>query len=123
MAYATTPYLTAELPRVLPPQRLERVIDLGFIEFGRHRLNAPEMPHDLAEDYFTALITARRLSLECLSAEWPKREFRYLMSAIANLHGRGDFGLLLFNLDALCGDCPQCGKSVYPGIDTGADYL
>jgi hypothetical protein len=90
-------------------------MDVSLIESARQTdEGSPELETDLAESYHAAISQARRLAIGLLSLEWPKIEFRYLLSLLASLHGHGVMGFLVFNLDCLCGRCPKCDELVYP---------
>jgi hypothetical protein len=113
-AYAAVPHVVRELGRVEPRKRFDYLVELGLIESARQQSGSPAVPVDLAGAYYEAVGQSKRFAVECLALDWPKIEFRYLLSVLASLHGHGVMGNLLFNLDCLCGDCPKCGECVYP---------
>jgi len=113
-AYAAVPHIVRELERIAPRNRLNYLVEVAEIEAARHETTSPRLPPDLGEAYHAAIAHARQLAVECLSLEWPKIEFRYLLSVLASLHGHGVLGDLIFYLDALCGECEKCGGCVYP---------
>ena len=112
-AYAAIPYLVQELDRLTPTKRFEYLVDVGLAESARQTAGAPVLPPDLADAYHAAIVRARQLALECLSVEWSKVEFRYLLSIIASLHGHGVMGDLLFSFDTIWERCPSCGELVH----------
>jgi hypothetical protein len=123
-AYATLPHVVQELHRVEPLNRFDYLVELALIESARQTGGAsPVLPHDLAESYYTAIRDARQMAVELLSLDWPKIEFRYLMSILASLHGHAGLGDLIFNLDSLCGECPKCGEFVYPDRIQDSGYI
>jgi hypothetical protein len=114
-AYAAVPLVVRELGRVELSRRFDYMVRLGLIESARQTdSQAPTLPADFALEYHAAIADAGRLAAGLLALEWPKLEFRYLLSAIASLYGHGIMGNLLFRLDGLSGDCPGCGKCIYP---------
>ena len=122
-AYAAVPHIVHALSRVAPKNRLDYLTDIVFIDDDRRLPEAPKLPEDLAEVYHAAIGEARRLAIECLSVEWGKIEFRYILSVIATLHGHGFLGSMLFNLDSLSGPCPKCGEEVYPDTLQDSGYV
>ncbi len=114
-AFAAVPHVLKDLHLVEPRRRLEYLVGLSMIESARQMdSGAPALAADLADAYHKAVAQARRFAVELLALEWPKIEFRYILSILAGLHGHGVLGDLIFNMDSLCGDCPKCGESVYP---------
>jgi hypothetical protein len=113
-AYAAVPHVVAELPRIPSRKRFDYLLEVGLIESARQQVGAPELAIDLADAYHKAIGRARALAVECLSLDWPKIEFRYLLCILSSLHGHGGLGELLFHLDCLCGECSKCGECVYP---------
>lgn len=112
-AYAVVPYVARELAHVAPHDRLMYFVQLGLIESARQS-SAPEIPDDLAASYHAAVAELGRVSVESLLGTWDKPDFRFLLGAVSSLCGHGALGNILFKLDALGGQCPNCGKWVYP---------
>jgi hypothetical protein len=123
-AYAAVPHVVRELDRVEPRKRFDYLVELALIESARQTdAGAPALASDLADSYHAALTHARRFAVGLLSLEWPKIEFRYLLSILATLQGHGVMGNLLFNLDCLCGNCPSCGECVWPDEIHDSGYV
>jgi hypothetical protein len=122
-AYAAVPHIVRGLNAVAPKKRLDYLADIVCIDDDRQIPNSPELPQDLAEAYHAAIDQARRFAIECLSLEWGKIEFRFLLSFVATLHGHGFLGSVLFNLDSLSGDCPKCGETVSPDTLENCGYV
>jgi hypothetical protein len=122
-AYAAVPHIVRALNGVALKQRLDYLADVVLIEDDRQQPESPELPQDLAEAYHAAIHQARPLAIECLSCEWEKIEFRYLLSIVASLHGHGFLGSVLFDLDSLSGECPKCGETVYPDTLEKSGYV
>jgi hypothetical protein len=123
-AYAAVPHVVRELDRVEPRKRFDYLVELALIESARQTdVGAPPLATDLADSYHAAVVRARRFAVELLSLEWPKIDFRYLLSILASLHGHGEMGNLLFNLDCVCGTCATCGEVVYPDEIQDSGYV
>lgn len=123
-AYAAVPHVVRELDRIEPRKRFDYLVELALIESARQTdAGSPALAPDLADAYHAAVSSARRFAVELLSLEWPKLEFRYLMSVLASLHGHGGLGELIFHLDCLCGQCPKCGEFVYPDRIQDSGYV
>ena len=121
-AYAAVPHVVGELNRISARDRFEYLVEIGLIESARQSEGAPALPEDLAPAYFGAVDEAKRLSAALLSLEWPKVEFRYVLSVLASLHGHGVMGDMLFHLDCICGEC-RCGEVVYPDEVQQSGYV
>jgi hypothetical protein len=123
-AYAVIPYIVQELRRINTDEKLSYLVTVAAVEQARvSDDDAPELPADLKEAYEAAIKTTRGFAVECLKQDWPKIEFRFLMSVIASVHGHGGLGEILFNLDCACGTCPTCDESVYPEEIQESGYI
>jgi hypothetical protein len=73
-----------------------------------------EIKDYLAEAYHKALAQALPLICETLASRHGVTETRYLLAAVAALKGHCKLAEVLQEMDAVCGECPECGESVYP---------
>jgi len=122
-AYAVVPHVVCEIERAAATKRLYYLADIAWIEATRCEPGSPVLSSDLADGYHGAIAYARRLSVECLSLEWPKTEFRYLLGILACLHGHGVLGDTLIDLSGLGAECPRCGEVVFPENLVKSGYL
>ena len=98
-AYAAMPHVVVRLNHIPARGQFEYLLDVGLIESARQHEGAPALTEDLASAYFAAVEEAKRLAVALLTLDWPKVEFRYVLSMLASLHGHGVMGDMLFHLD------------------------
>lgn len=122
-AYAVAPYVVEQFERISHQRWIEYLVTLGLIEAERDNRKLGDLGDDIPATYRTSLLKTRQYAIGCLAFDLPKLEFRYLLSVIANLNGHKKLGQLLFDLDCLCGKCPNCGKVVYPDDIPQSGYV
>lgn len=113
-AFAVIPYLVEIIATTSKENKIEYVIDLGFVETYRGRKGYDDVPDFLEGDYKMALEKTRKYSFECLDEISDKFTFRYFLGALASLYKQPKLGDILFCLDSLGEDCPKCGEYVFP---------
>lgn len=124
-AYAVVPHIVAELHRIEPRKRFDCcLMELAIIESARQsRGSSAKLPPTLAQEYYESIKVARQYAVELLSLSWTKVDFRFVISIVASLHDHGRLGDLIFNLDAICADCPDCGQTIYPELVRDSGYV
>jgi hypothetical protein len=113
-AYVVVPHVVRELHHVPARAQFNYLVDVALVESARQREGAPPLSDEIAASYVAAIHSAKRLAVGLLGLDWPRAEFRHVLSVVASLHGHGAMGDLLFSLDCLCGTCERCGEVVYP---------
>jgi hypothetical protein len=115
-AYAAVPYMVAFAARLPPEQRFEYLCVVGLVEAH----SCPEggesfaIKEYLADSYRRALSRALGLIAETLGVRHNVTETRYLLGAAAALKGHRRLAKVLQDMDAISGDCPKCGETVFP---------
>ena len=108
-AFAAAPYLV-ELARFAKPESASQYL----IVLGLFATYAGEPPGDLADAYAAAVIDALPQVTEALRTCRSDETLRYLLGSVAALRGRTELAALLQDVDAVTGECPECGADVYP---------
>jgi hypothetical protein len=115
-AYGAVPYFVDFARRLPAEQRAEYLIVLGLIvvhscaEAG----TSFEIKTFVERPYRRAVSDAFSLLMETLAVETDTAKLRYLLGSAAALRGHLRLAAVLQDLDAVYGDCPKCGESVYP---------
>jgi hypothetical protein len=102
--------------RVPPEQRFEYLCVIGLVVTHScpEQGESFEIKDYLVEGYRRALAEALPLMCETLASRHDGTETRYLLAAVAALKGHCKLAEVLQDMDAVCGECPRCGESVYP---------
>ncbi len=121
-AFAVVPHLVNKLGIVSNERKIEYVIDLGFVELARQDWG-DKLPQILLADYENAIKESRKYAIESLALVTDKITFRYLLGAISTLFNHPKLGNILFHLDCLGDECPQCKEYVYPSEIQESEYI
>jgi hypothetical protein len=115
-AYAVVPYMVALAKRLPPDQRFEYLCVVGLVvAHSCPELGEPfEIKDYLKASYQHALSKALPLVAEALVHRRDVTETRYLLAAVAALHGHRKLAEVLQDMDAISGECPKCGELVWP---------
>lgn len=115
-SYAVVPYAVDFSRRLKPEKRFEYLYFVGLVvqcscpDMG----SAFEVKSFLTSDYQKALELALPLAAESLLDHHDQTETRCLLSTLAALKGHPQIAEVLDNAGCICGECPNCGESVYP---------
>jgi len=109
-SYAAVPHIIAAAAECPAHKRIDHLLLSGSIEAIRHLDDAPVIPDDLKEAYFSAVIQAKELTLDCLILEWDETGLRTLLGAAAAFSGKPQLGCAIFELEQET-ECPHCEKS------------
>jgi hypothetical protein len=115
-AYAAVPYMVTFAERLPPENRFEYLCVVGLVE----AYSSPEkggsfaIKEFLMAGYRDALSRALALIAETLCVKHAITETRYLLGAVAALKGHRKLAIVLQDMDAISGDCPQCGETIFP---------
>jgi hypothetical protein len=66
------------------------------------------------DGYRRALSRALALIVETLCVPHDVTETRYLLGAAAALKGHRKLAKVLQDMDAVSGECPKCGETIFP---------
>jgi hypothetical protein len=117
-SYAAVPYAVDFARRVSPANRFEYLLFVGLVaqcSCSESGLSFEINPY-LVADYEEALKLAVPLLAETLPLKHDQTETRYILSSIAALKGHSKLADVLGNIACICGQCEQCGVSVYPEV-------
>jgi hypothetical protein len=115
-AYAAVPYFVSFAEKLTAAKRGNYLTVVGLIvaDSCPGEGESFEIKPYLATGYRTALKKALPLLAETLICKDNITDFRCLIGALAALKGCQKLANVLQDMDCVCGECPQCGESVYP---------
>jgi len=112
-AYAALPHLVS-LAAHLETARKELVVLIGSCYASAKLPGAPSIPTDLEAEWRTAARAAIPLVAQALAKDQlSESDLRYLMFALAALHGYTSLAYVIEGLDTLI-ECPNCGQLIDP---------
>ena len=111
-SYAAVPHIVQSASLRTANDKLQFVLLVVCIEASRNRKRAPEVPEDLAADYFQSLEQLRLLICECLSLKLKDEEdAKVLLGGLAIVNGLPNFGMAVLELPE-SNTCPNCETDV-----------
>jgi hypothetical protein len=115
-AYAAVPYFVSFAKKLPAAKRGHYLTVIGLIvtDSCPKEGNSFEIKPYLARSYRDALKDTLSLLAETLICKHNMTDSRYLLGALAALKGHKRLARVLQNMDCVCGECPNCGESVYP---------
>lgn len=119
VAFAAMPHLL-EIARQRPDTRMHLLILIGACYAHAADPKAPLIPVDFKKEWHSTAQKALTLICTLLAEDqFSENELRYLLAALAALHGHHQLSVAVEALDTLV-ECPQCGALIVPmQYDTG----
>jgi hypothetical protein len=113
-AIVIVPHIVPHIHRIPARGRLDYIIRIGMIHSAWHGSRRPQAVEEFVQDYERAIRDLQPLALACLTEQWDRVEFRFLVAACCSLCGHTGLGDVLFSLDGIGCVCPKCGDSLWP---------
>jgi hypothetical protein len=110
-AYAAAPYLVDRAAALPPDKRADTLSVIGLIVGCGDDDACPA-------EFRDAYVAAQQRTYPLIGAALPfldgGSDVRWVLAAIAALRGQRELAEVLTDLQAISGECPECGQEVYP---------